>query len=313
MNLKEVTQKIKEKEQETHSYQKCSVRLEIIQHELEILRTDLNKSYLRLKKEKADVEELERKNIKSLFIEILGDIEQQLEKERQEYLQAVLHHNHLIDEIKILEFEANTLQQKQSSDIIKLKGELETLYNYKAKLLKNYPDARKQLEKFDISLSAYNRILYQIEEAISEAKSLHQTLKNIVAHMKNAKKWGRTKMLGKGRYSSYNKKSYIDKANQQAIQANVKIKKFDKELQDVYPDMNITLSMHHFENFLDHFYDNLITDWMIQRKLDNAIHSITLMVDKMSRILMMLEKSEEVVKRDMDLADKKKKVYIQSI
>ncbi len=312
MNLKQVTEKIKNKEHEVHSYQKSKVRLEIIQHELDILRTDLKKSYEQLKKEKADVEDLENRNIKSLFTEILGDIEQQLEKERQEYLQAVLHHNHLIDEIKILEFEAKTLRQKQSSDIIKVEGELVSLYNYKAKLLKKYPDAKKQLEKFDVPLSAYNRKLYHIEETISEAKSLHQTLKSIVNHMKNVKKWGPAKMHGKGRYSSFKKKTFIDNANQQAIQANVKIKKFDKELKDVYPDMNISLSMHYFENFVDHFYDNLITDWMIQRKLDNAIHSITLMVDKMSRIQMMLEKSAEVVKRDMHLENEKKKCFIKS-
>ncbi|NNF35146.1 MAG: hypothetical protein HKN68_13615 [Saprospiraceae bacterium] len=291
---------------------KKTIRLQIINHELDILRKDLLKSNQKLKKEKRDVDELEKKNMKSLFTEILGDKEEQLERERQEYLQEVLHHNSLIDEIETLKYEEKILKENLSKDRLKIERELKNVMSLKEKQLKGSPQYKKQLLKFDAQLHKLHYRLVNIEEAIEQGRFLRDKLKSVFSKLKQVKKWGPYKMHGKGRYSSYNKKTYIDKANREAVIANVFIKKFDKELKDVFPDLDMNLSMEYFENFLDQFYDNLITDWMIQRKLDNAVHNISTMEDKMQRILMTLEKEKESVNKEQSNIESEKAAYIKS-
>ena len=310
--MQSLQEKIESLEAAIAADRKKEIRMGIIQHELDLLRQDLMKSHQRMKKEKKDVEELEKKNMKSLFTEILGDKEEQLERERQEYLQVVLHHNSIIDEIETLEYEQKILKQNLSKDRKELERELENTLNLKEKKLKGSPQYKKRLQEFDTTLHKLHYRIRNIEEAIEQGKTLHDKLKGIVYNLKHVKKWGPYKMHGKGRYSSYNKKTYIDKANREAIIAKVFIKKFDKELRDVFPDIDVHLSMEFFENFLDHFYDNLITDWMIQRKLDNAIHNISNMEDKLKRILMTLDKEMQEVKLQDASIRKEKDSFIRN-
>ena len=309
--MQALQEKIDKLEAAIDADRKKEIRMGIIKHELEILRQDLMGSHKKLKKEKEDVDELEKKNMKSLFTEILGDKEEQLERERQEYLQEVLIHNSLIDEIETLEYEQKILKENLTKDRAKLERELKDVLSQKEKQLKGSPQFKKRLLDFDSRIHKLHYSLRNIDEAIEQGKILHEKLKGIVYNLKHVKKWGPYKMHGKGRYSSYNKKTYIDKANREAVIAKVFIKKFDKELKDVFPDMDINLSMEFFENFLDHFYDNLITDWVIQRKLDNAIHNISNMEDKMKRILMTLEKEREELKGNQAIINQEKDAFIK--
>jgi hypothetical protein len=310
--MEKLQQKIESLEEAIEADRKKEIRIGIIQHELDILRKDLLKSHKKLKKEKREVDELEKKNIKSLFTEILGDKEEQLEKERQEYLQEVLHHNSLIDEIETLEYEKKILSQNLTDDKTKKELELKNAIALKEKQLKGSPKYKKQLLQYDAQLHKIHYRMVNIEEAIVQGTSLKKRLNGVFTKLKQVKKWGPYKMHGKGRYSSYNKKTYIDKANREAVVVNVFIKKFDKELKDVFPDMDINLTMEYFENFLDQFYDNLITDWMIQRKLDNAVHNISTMEDKMQRILMTLKKEKESVEAERVKIESEKASYIKS-
>ncbi len=310
--MEDLQLRIEKIEEAIEADRKKEIRIEIIKHELDLLRQELMKSHQKMKKEKREVEELEKKNMKSLFTEILGDKEEQMERERQEYLQEVLHHNSLIDEIETLEYEQKILIKNRSEDREKLERELNNVLTLKEKKLKGTPQFKKQLLVYDSQLHKIHYRLRNIEEAIEQGKTLHTKLKGIVHNLKNVKKWGPHKMHGKGRYSTYNKKTYIDKANREAVIVKVFIKKFDKELKDVYPDMDVNLSMKFFENFLDHFFDNLITDWVIQRKLDNAIHNISNMEDKMKRILMTLDKELEDIQGKEKSVKNEKETYIRS-
>lgn len=310
--MQDLQNKIDALEAAIETDRKRSIRLQIIAHELDLLRKDLLKSNKKMKKEKRDVDELEKKNMKSLFTEILGDKEEQLERERQEYLQEVLHHNSLIDEIETLKYEEKILKENLSKDRSKIERELRNVMSLKEKQLKGSPQFKEQLFKFDAQLHKLHYRLVNIEEAIEQGNFLKVKLKSVFSKLKQVKKWGPYKMHGKGRYSSYNKKTYIDKANREAVIANVFIKKFDKELKDVFPDLDMNLSMEYFENFLDQFYDNLITDWMIQRKLDNAVHNISTMEDKMERILMTLNKEKKSVEAEQEQIESEKAAYIKS-
>ena len=80
--------------------------------ELENSYTELSKLEDQLVIELEDIEELEKMSITSVFYKVLGSQDEQLEKERQEYLTVSLKHKELKKDIEILEYEHKVISSK---------------------------------------------------------------------------------------------------------------------------------------------------------------------------------------------------------
>ncbi len=93
-----------------------------------------------LVKELADIEKLEGRNLYALFQTVLGDKIQQLEKERQEYLNAFLKRKGVLHDLTDLQKEQTLLEQAYSSQF-NVEYQLEKLLTQKEKLLldSNHP------------------------------------------------------------------------------------------------------------------------------------------------------------------------------
>jgi hypothetical protein len=222
-----------------------------------------------------------------------------------------LKHNSLIEELISLKKEKEILTRNLLDHPAALEVKVKNLLTQKEKLLtEQSPEVKKQIKHFDNRLYQLNFRSKEFEEAIEEADDLEKAIKQIIDKLKNVKKWGPYKMYGKGRYSSFNKKSFIDKANKDIIRGNVALKRFDKELKDLYPEMDVHFSLDMYHQFLEDFYDNLITDWMIQRKLDTTIHSIDTIAKKLLRIQMTLAKDHQKCKETIADLKKERESYI---
>ena len=69
-----------------------------------------------LEKEYQDVQQFEKMSVRGIFHKVLGDAQQQLEIEKQEYLHAVLKHKEQVQMLKMLEFERQVLEEKMSKE-----------------------------------------------------------------------------------------------------------------------------------------------------------------------------------------------------
>lgn len=104
--------KIDELQNELLSIVKAEKRLAILIHELEDQAYDLAKSQILVDKEFSDVQKLEKTATSFLYKKFLGDIDQKLDEEREEYLIAILKYDDLANKIKLLEFEKEILEKK---------------------------------------------------------------------------------------------------------------------------------------------------------------------------------------------------------
>lgn len=310
MNLDQINSRMETLQESINLDKKRRNRISVITRDLDLIHEELYKTDRLLRKDEAELKRLEGKNLKSIFTEILGTREEQLAQERQKYLQLVLTHNGLIEEIDSLKTEKEILEQYLLDHPPALEKEIEDLTKLKEKILSQNQETRKKILQFDSRIYQIKFRDKEFEEAISEAKQLENKLKKIISQLKHVKKWGPYKLTGKGRYSSYNKKSFIDKANKDLITGNVAIKKFDKELRDLYPDMDLHFSLDHFHHFLQEFYDNLITDWLIQRKLDTTLHSIENILLKLSRIQMTLIHDHKINTENLEKIENEKNKFI---
>ena len=264
----------------------------------------LNKLSSSMDKELDDLNQMESMSVKAVFYKVLGSKEEQLEKERQEYLQASLKFNEQKDKIELLEFELGVLNKKLRNKT-QLVGQLASLKKAREQEIINTNPAQAQ-QLLSLSRNLDNNILKQreISEAIAAGNKSANTLKEIINELKNAQHWGKWDMYGnQGRRAGYKKHSAIDRAKNLANIANHELHKFSKELKETGEFVDgFQINMDFFSSFIDVFFDNLITDWIMQQKIVNSINMMHSNLDKVQRIIISLNhKNNNLDKKNAQL------------
>ena len=109
-------------------------------------------------------------------------------------------------------------------------------------------------------------------------------------------------MGGSGRSSSYMKHKAIDRARQLSHKVKHHLLIFRKELKDVYEDaqINIQVEIRGFDRFSDIFFDNLISDWIIQQKIKNALTNVLHIKSQVTSALKQLKQEIPIVEKEID-------------
>jgi len=285
--MKNLQQQLKEKIEEFRTLQKISQHLTQLDQRIATEQTKLDQTLKKLEEENADVEKLEKMSIKSVFHNILGNKEKQLEKERQDYLQAALKYDEHRKTIDLLEYERGVLGQKnmQGTGIEK---EIEKLVELrKQELLRKNPKAGQQLIQISNTIDHHHKMMIEMEEAIQVGTKASQVLAQMVNSLRQAKNWGTWDMVDGKRMSSYMKHSRLDTARQLSYKAKQMLMRFEDELNDIYQyeraQFDFSLNFESFGRFTDIFFDNLISDWIIQQKISNALATVRSTNDKLVR------------------------------
>ena len=255
-------------------------------------------------KELDDLNQMESMSVKAVFYKVLGSKEEQLEKERQEYLQVSLKFNEQKDKIELLEFELGVLNKKLRNKT-QLVKDLQLLKKVREEEIIN-TNPRQAQQLLSLSRNLDNNILKQREivEAIQAGNKCASTLQEIINELKNAQHWGKWDMYGKqNRRAGYQKHTAIDRAKNLANIANHELHKFDKELRETgeYAE-GLQVNLDGFSSFMDVFFDNLITDWIMQQKIVNSLNMMHSNLDKLQRILNSLKhKTDSLDKHNAQL------------
>ncbi len=257
-----------------------------------------------VEKEEDDVTNLQKLGLFSIFKKVLGNQEEELEKQRQEYLMAALQWQGAIKNLEALKFEKVVLQ-KQLSGLFNAELKFDSIFNRVEKKLLQGLDEKTQtkLKKIDLRILNHEERIIEIREAMKAGKKAEKILLKITQDLSEIKQWGNPfvhqkqskDIYGKGRYSSYGKKKFVNLAKEDAQKANILLEHFEMEILDVYKQFKLDYRNYikSFSNFLEIFYDNLITDWVVKRNIDNTIHAMETIHDKVTRIIAMLEKEVE--------------------
>lgn len=275
----------------------------------------LSKAYQKVKlmdtqldKELKDIEALQRVGVKSLFHKTLGTKEQQLEKERQEYLEMSLKYKQFKGEIDLMEYERDLLSKKLNG-IEELKIRVNRLKELRKQEILSSPnlEERKQfqeiLHKMDVNISLEK----EISEAIEQGNKSNQALINLIAFLKQAGEWGRWDMYGDNRRAGYLKKQALDKAVRYLPQVQYQLNLFQRELRDL-GEQNVSLRLDtiQMDRFKDFFFDNLISDWIIQQRIKSTLNNIEATHAHLKRIVLSLQQEMVNVKDNLKALNNQK-------
>ncbi len=262
-----------------------------------------------LAKEDIDIKKLEKKSLRNVFLQILGNKETQLEKERQDYLTAFLNKQACQKRITAIKFEEKVLK-RQLSALFRIDRELNNLLVKKEQQLKRENGAKSEaLFSIDKNILSHQSKLKELREARQAGKTTLKVLLDIAEKLEQVKGWGDGEMFGKGRYSSSAKKRFIDRATKDSYKARNRLERFQEELFDISEqyELHFQQEIALFQDFLKIFFDNLITDWIIQAKIVNTLHVVNNVIDRVKMLLLTVDNEIENTKEFIKLEKQDKR------
>ncbi|WP_326906752.1 hypothetical protein [Sedimentibacter sp. MB31-C6] len=235
-------------------------------------KLQLNKLSNALKKENKDVLKLETASIASLFYTVLGNKEEQLEKEKQEALKVKLKYDQsrhnvdfLFNETKRIVDELSKIDvcEKDYEDLINKK--LESIYSEDKDLSEEIKDLIKRKENINANIK-------EIDEAIKAGEDALHSVENTIKELEKSENWGVWDMLGGGMLTTMVKHSHIDEARYHGEETQRFLGKFKREISDINMAVtNFSIDVGSFETFADYFFDGLIFDWVVQSEICKSL------------------------------------------
>jgi len=255
-------------------------------------------------KELEDINKLEKLGVKSIFHKVLGNKEEQLEKERQEYLQVTLQHKEILNAIEVVEFEKNLLEKKVVA-IDDLETKLKALKDTRSKEILSYPsDLRNQLVTIHRKKDSLKKYQIELKEAHNAGGQTMRSLDIVRGHLKSAKDWGARDMMNNsrhGRYSKNMKHGSIDRAMKEVSRTKLMLRTFNKELSDIgYSNNRLGLQVENIARFPGIIFDNLISDWIVQNKIKGVLSTVNNLMDDVNLIMRSINKEMEGTEQDYE-------------
>ncbi len=268
---------------------------------LDAAYSELNVLEDQLVKELQDIEKLEGMSIQSLFYNVLGNKEDQLEKERQEYLMVSLKHKELKKSIELLDYE-HTLLEGKVQEISGLESDLEKLKEKRLQeIMSTDTTLRTRIKGLYHQADQLEMLKAELHEAGAAGAECLKAVGMVLKHLKDAEHWGDWDMMNKGGYYSQRKHNSMDRAMEAANNTKHFLRRYDKELIDVNIERtNLEVNIEGFSRFMDIFFDNMLSDWVIQRKIKNARQGVEAVYDKIQRYQGIIDKELEVIDAQID-------------
>ncbi|RYZ23628.1 MAG: hypothetical protein EOO16_04320 [Chitinophagaceae bacterium] len=266
--------------------------------QLEELATDLAK-------EKREFERLEGRSLQSLFFSVLGSREKQLEKERQEYLAALLKHD--AAEARIVALEADRAALLEASrECAGADTEYEVLLREKEALLLAAGDEQaRRLQALSDRQRSIASELREVQEAEAAGAPALQALRDVEVYLGKAANWGTWDLLGGDTLATWAKHDNMDDAREALYRAQYALQAFRNELSDLGRRIEFELDLGGLTTFADYFFDNLITDWVVQRRIHRSLDAtrelgmrVQQLVQDLGRKRLRLEGDLQVVEAD---------------
>jgi len=296
-NISSLQAEIQTALEEHQVLRKVDTHIDEIDNQLKAAYQKIKSMDVLLDKELKDIAELEKIGVKSLFYKTLGNKEAQLEKERQDYLELSLKYKEYKKEVELMEYERDLLNKKLTS-VKELEQRLARLKELRKTEILNSSNnpLRSEYQKLTHDLDTNIILAKEVQEAREEGENSIKVLAAIVSYLDKAEDWGRWDMYGDNRRAKFIKQQSVEQALRLIPKAQHRLNLFMRELKDLGEnDIVVKIDSVHFNKFRDFFFDNLISDWIIQQRIRNTLSNIEGTLSHVQRIVLGLNQESAVL------------------
>lgn len=257
--------------------------------------------------EQADVDRLEGRSLAAFFYNVIGKMDEQLDKERQEAYAARVKYDAAARELEGVEADL----RRYESELSALRG-CEHRYD---EVLKEKADAIKaaggsngeeilKLEERNAFLESQKK---ELQEAISAGNAALSTTQQVLSSLDSAEGWGTWNLFGGGLVADLAKHSHLDEAQGAIEQLQSQLRRFKTELADVTIQADMQVNVDGFLRFADYFFDGLFADWAVldkinqsQSQVQNTKSQIASVLSRLDSMMRTLEQEQVQIKSKLD-------------
>jgi len=293
------------------TYRKIQRSLEKTRQTLSAEKSREKDLYEILVKEKEDFEKLERLSLSTVFYTLMGKRDEQVDKEKQEYLAAKLKYDEVKESVRSLEKEIARYKSE-----LELMGdpssEYERLIKEKEELLLNAKD-QTSARLFELSNEEAKlfQLCKELREAITAGESAARHLQKAGDELQSARGWGAADMLGGGLITTAIKHSKLDNAQYSVQQAQAALGIFQRELADVKEYRDIEIEPGSFARFADYFFDGFIVDMAIQSKIKSSFDSVAERLAEVKRTVWHLKNRLNEAEKALDSVQSQRRALVE--
>ncbi|MEC0110632.1 hypothetical protein P4H27_27035 [Paenibacillus taichungensis] len=250
-------------------YDKWNDRLEKLNQEEAEWKRKVQQRLEHLQKEQNDVDRLNNMTLSAFFYHLIGKKEDRLEKEELELMESKAEYDTACQMLTDIQKQRSQVKQQ-------LEGQRQYQFwqsDYKVLLGKKENvllDKDAELQQMAEDREHLSGELQELNEADREGQYLLDALERAEKALSSAGNWGVYDMMGGGMISTHIKRSRMDDAQVAIVDAGRRLRRFQKELEDVKMAVNTELHLGGLLSFADYFFDNLFVDWMVQDKIRKA-------------------------------------------
>jgi hypothetical protein len=242
-----------------------------------------------LDKEELDVKRLEGLSIKGIFLAVLGNKEERLDKEKAEFISAKLKLDECCNSLRTVQLEMDEYYG-QLRDIGNVNNDYEQLMRKKEQLVMQANDKNtEQILKLMDQAADLESDMRELREAIAAGNSVLHSLEKAASSLDSAEGWGTWDMLGGGFLSDMAKHSNIDEAVEHIQEAKSNLNRFKRELADVNLSVDVSVDINSFDKFADFFFDGIFADWNMQSKIQDSSYSVNSAIRNIENVLYSLK------------------------
>ncbi|HOB08753.1 MAG: hypothetical protein WAP20_01210 [Limnochordia bacterium] len=133
----------------------------------------------------------------------------------------------------------------------------------------------------------------EIEEARTVALRVLDSLEKIEKKLHSARRWGIFDLLGGDFFSSLIKHSKMDDAQRMLRQVQSDLVLLQKELKDIDIQFTEDISASGFEKFMDIVFDNIVSDWLTQSRINKSLQEVARVKAALNDVLITLNRLEQ--------------------
>lgn len=217
-----------------------------------------------------DVERLESLSVQALFSEVLGDKADRLEKERQEYLEAVLALKQSYRALELLQFEEQVLQEKTIA-IPQKQAIIKSLLKEQDHNLLDDPQKMGWLRLFE-AMERASKMAVDVQEAKEIGQSCQERAIFIIQLLQEAadlREWEKSRWDPD--YAV--EKTKVDQALDEFYRLYQELQTFELEVEDLQLNARLptvsTIGL--FEDSVSIYHNNLINDWVVKNRISSIL------------------------------------------
>lgn len=304
--FEDLNERLAAMKEKARGMEKWEARLHQLQEELVELERTRNQSRRRLAAEEKDVERLSGASLSAFIYSILGKKLEKLDQEQREALEAKIKYEHAERAVQDVQQQIDQVQQR-IREVRNSEADYELLFQEKERRILDSNQELRELADRLAELMVQNK---ELQEALDAGISVQEDLRLAEESLNSARNWGTYDMLGGGMISTHIKHSRIDGAMEHVYRAENNLQRFGKELRDVGDTLSVDMKIDGFLTFTDYFFDNLITDWFVQGRINEILNQVITKASQVDELMDHLSRSKRQAEQQFEVLHRQ---YVQMV